>query len=112
MKERDINMESSNANVFFTQHASEILSHNNQLDLFAEVFIDSFFKKINEASKTELQILNIDEVCELLRCSRPTVQKLINRGLIPCVKVGTSYKFSKKSIEEWFTSLEGLELDI
>jgi len=51
------------------------------------------------------EILSTDEVCELLRISRPTLRKLANSGQLPFVKLGNKpmshRKFLLKNVVEY-----------
>lgn len=42
--------------------------------------------------------LKFNEVCKILRITRPTLLKLIRSGEIPAHKVGKSWRFKKSDI--------------
>jgi len=43
--------------------------------------------KGNAGPEIELQLLSPQELCKLLKCSRPYVYKLAASGALPCVRV-------------------------
>jgi excisionase family DNA binding protein len=47
------------------------------------------------------RLLNVREVCELLRVSRPTVYRLIAGGDLPIVKVGDRTLFRLPDVERF-----------
>ncbi|WP_181679084.1 helix-turn-helix domain-containing protein [Candidatus Protochlamydia amoebophila] len=48
-----------------------------------------------------IDFLNIDEACEFLNLSRPTLYRYAKEGKIPSVKFGKTWRFHKKLLEEW-----------
>ena len=46
-------------------------------------------------------ILDIDEASELLKLSKTSVYKLTSEGRIPATKIGRSWRFHKRLLEEW-----------
>lgn len=55
-------------------------------------------------SAIDTEVLTLEEACELLRISRPTIFELIKRGEIPCRKVGRIWRFHRPAVLDW---LEG-----
>ena len=49
----------------------------------------------------ESDILTIKEVAEYLKVKEKTAYKLVAEGKIPGFKVGGSWRFRKREIEEW-----------
>jgi len=54
-------------------------------------------------------VLNIEEVAEYLRIPRSSIYKLAKRRGIPCQKVGRQWRFSRKAIDAWLSSVGGGE---
>ena len=52
-------------------------------------------------------LMTLDEVCAWLRMSPQVVKKLCRDGKIPCAKIGKSWRFSQKSLEQWLESQNG-----
>jgi excisionase family DNA binding protein len=52
------------------------------------------------------QLLNKREVCERLRCSLPTLDRMISRGELPVVRVGRRVLFRESTINEWIRTHE------
>ena len=46
-------------------------------------------------------IMTVDEVSEYLRLAQSTVYKLLNEGKLPGRKVGGSWRFSRRMLDEW-----------
>ena len=46
-------------------------------------------------------VLNIDEVCALLRISRKTAYKLIRNGDLPARRIGRIHRISKQGLIEY-----------
>jgi len=53
-----------------------------------------------------LEVMTIDEVCELLRLSKRAVYHLITDGKIPALKAGTKYRFYRKAVLEAMSKVE------
>jgi excisionase family DNA binding protein len=54
-------------------------------------------------------LMTLDEVCAWLRMSSQAVKKLCREGSIPCAKIGKSWRFSKKSLEQWLENQNSLK---
>lgn len=52
------------------------------------------------------QLLTIDEVATNLKVSRATVYRLITRGYLQRIKVGSSARFTERSVEQLIRRLE------
>jgi len=50
--------------------------------------------------KTE-DVLTSREACELLRISRPTLRKLINKGEISAFKIGNNWRIMRTELERY-----------
>jgi excisionase family DNA binding protein len=50
------------------------------------------------------EVLTALEVANLLRIDRVTVYKMVKRGELPALKVGSDWRFSRVQIEEWMRS--------
>mgnify|MGYP003979795683 CR=1 FL=1 len=46
-------------------------------------------------------VMTVDEVSEYLRLAQSTVYKLVNEGKIPGVKIGGSWRISRRVLDEW-----------
>lgn len=49
-------------------------------------------------------VLDIKELCEILRISRKTAYQLLHSGAIPCRKIGRNYKIRKDMVEEYLSN--------
>lgn len=47
------------------------------------------------------EVMTIKEVSAYLRLGRSTVYKLVNEGKVPGRKVGGTWRFSKRRLDEW-----------
>lgn len=49
------------------------------------------------------EILTLDDVCGMLRCSRSTMYRILARGKgsLPHFRVGTDYRFQRAKVEDW-----------
>lgn len=50
------------------------------------------------------ELMNVTEVASYLRVAPATVYRLAQRGLIPCGKVGRSWRFHRETIDRWIAS--------
>jgi len=50
---------------------------------------------------TEHEIMTIEEVAQYLRVSEKTVYDWAQRGIIPCGKLGNSWRFKRSEVERW-----------
>ena len=46
-------------------------------------------------------VLTVEEVCSLLRMSKPTVLKLLAAGEIPAAKIGAKWCISKDALKDY-----------
>ena len=51
------------------------------------------------------EFMTVEEVAHLLRVTKKTIYRLLERGDIPAVKVGRSWRFKKAAMNEWLSSL-------
>ncbi len=49
------------------------------------------------------ELLNVEEACEFLKISKPTLYKYINDGDVPALKMGNLWKFDKETLGQWIT---------
>ena len=54
----------------------------------------------------EERLLNKNEVCERLRCSLPTLDRMIRRGDLPVVRVGRRVLLRESTVNEWIRTHE------
>lgn len=47
------------------------------------------------------EILTLEEVADYLRVSERTVYEWANKGVIPCGKLGTTWRFKRSEVEKW-----------
>ena len=48
--------------------------------------------------------LTVKEACELIRMSRVTLHRLINKGMVPSYKVGGKRLFNRRELIQWVKS--------
>lgn len=48
----------------------------------------------------QLEFLTVDQVCEILQVSRPTVYRLIKDGKIKVIKLGTATRIRRSEIDK------------
>jgi len=46
-------------------------------------------------------ILDVKDICSILRIGKKTAYRLLQTGEIPCRKIGRNYKVTKKSIIQY-----------
>lgn len=49
-------------------------------------------------------LLTVQEVSIYLRKSRSTIYRLTREGLLPAKKVGGTWRYSRRSLDEWLRS--------
>ena len=47
------------------------------------------------------EILTVQEVCEYLRITKPTLYRYVRRGDLPGFKMGKMWKFDRQAIDNW-----------
>ena len=52
---------------------------------------------------SEVRLLTVNEVADLLRVSRMTVYRLIKTGEMPALRVGRSYRLREEDIHSYLT---------
>ncbi len=55
-----------------------------------------------------VEIITIDEMCELLMIGRTTAYKLLNSNEIKAFRIGKVWKISKASVEEYIKERSNL----
>lgn len=53
----------------------------------------------------EKRCYTVKELQEILEISRPTVYELLKRNEFRWIQVGTKYRISKKSFDEWLDKM-------
>ena len=53
------------------------------------------------SSGERLRYLTVAEVAELMRVSRMTVYRLVNRGELPAVRVGRSFRVTEDDVNDY-----------
>jgi excisionase family DNA binding protein len=51
-------------------------------------------------------LLTTKEICGLLRCSMPTVKRLLKRGELPIVRVGRRVLVRQEAVDAWIAAHE------
>ena len=51
------------------------------------------------------------DVAELLTVSLNTIDTLVEKGRLPCYKLGGEYRFNRSEIEDWMVKFLALEKD-
>jgi excisionase family DNA binding protein len=46
-------------------------------------------------------MMTVHEVAEYLRLSEAKVYRLANRGQVPCLRIGKTWRFRKDLLDEW-----------
>lgn len=54
----------------------------------------------------EERLLTRREACQRLRCSMPTLDRMIARGDLPVVKIGRRVLLRESSVNEWIVTHE------
>jgi excisionase family DNA binding protein len=55
----------------------------------------------------EERLLTRREACERLRCSMPTLARMIQRGELPVVRVGRRVLLRESTLNKWIRTHEG-----
>ncbi len=50
------------------------------------------------------QILTLSEVAEYLKLSEKTIGRMVKKNEIPCAKIGSQWRFSRRMIDDWLFS--------
>jgi len=50
---------------------------------------------------TQIRVLTVSELADYLRVHRSTVYRLLKKGLVPGVKIGSDWRFSSDAIDQW-----------
>lgn len=51
-------------------------------------------------TRTDCDVMTLEEAAEYLRISRPTLLRGVKLGSVPALKAGALYRFSRKALEE------------
>lgn len=49
----------------------------------------------------ELPVMTVDEVAVLCRCSPKTIYNMVERGELPCVRVGRGLRFHRSVVTDY-----------
>ena len=52
------------------------------------------------------KILTLPEVADYLRVHPSTIYRLVKKGQIPALKIGSDWRFNRESIDEWLAAAE------
>jgi len=58
-------------------------------------------KKGEAMTKTEGEILTLDEVAAYLKAGKRTVYRLAQKGEIPAFKLGGTWRFRRSELDHW-----------
>ncbi|MBS0654548.1 MAG: helix-turn-helix domain-containing protein [Verrucomicrobia bacterium] len=47
------------------------------------------------------EVLTVEQACELLGLAKVTLYGYARQGVIPCFKLGRSWKFHRESLDNW-----------
>lgn len=56
-----------------------------------------------------MELLTVTDVAKLIKCDKKYVYKLLNAGLLPCIKLG-SLKIRPEALNEFLKTYEGKDL--
>jgi excisionase family DNA binding protein len=70
------------------------------------IYVLTQINLFRNAVSVNQQLLTIDEVATNLKVSRATVYRLITRGYLQRIKVGSSARFTERSVEQLIRRLE------
>lgn len=59
------------------------------------------------AIRERLELVTVDQVCELLRVTRSWVYDEVEAGRMPCVRLGRQLRFRASAIEGWLEQHSG-----
>jgi excisionase family DNA binding protein len=59
------------------------------------------------AIRERLELVTVDQVCELLRVTRSWVYDEVEAGRMPCVRLGRQLRFRASAIEAWLEQHSG-----
>ena len=59
---------------------------------------------------TEIELITVDELCELLQCGYSTAYKLLSENRIPSFKIGRIWKIPKEGVEKYIREQSGLAI--
>jgi len=64
----------------------------------------------DQASGTEMEIMNVHEVAKYFRLSEAKIYKLARTGCIPAIRLGKAWRFRRSMIDEWIRKESGENL--
>lgn len=76
-----------------------------KVDALEQTVKSALSKAEVKKEKSTPKYLTRREVAEMLRCSYSTIHRLINRGLLPCYKVGRRSLFTLSDVENLILTL-------
>ena len=59
-----------------------------------------------EIALNEKRCYTVKEVQDMLEISRPSVYELLKRNEFRWIKIGTAYRISKKSFDDWLDQVQ------
>ena len=59
-----------------------------------------------EKALNEKRCYTVNEVQDMLEISRPSVYELLKRNEFRWIKIGTAYRISKKSFDDWLDQVQ------
>ena len=62
-------------------------------------------------NNNEMELITVDELCELLQCGYSTAYKLLSEKKIPSFRIGRIYKIPREGIYRYISMQSGLTSD-
>ena len=66
-----------------------------------KMMIINFLSNNTNVKSKEESLLNVKDVCSFLKVDNNVIYTACNKGEIPFIKIGKSYKFKKEDILKW-----------
>lgn len=59
-------------------------------------------------NNNEVELITVDELCELLQCGYSTAYKLLSQNMIPSFRIGRIWKIPKEGVDKFILEQSGL----
>lgn len=81
-----------------------IVIQESELKEFMEGLMEDVLERFLSTQKVEQpkeeKLYNTQEACELLRCSKPTLHRWKQEGIIPHVRIGVNIRYRKSDLDK------------
>ena len=67
---------------------------------------------MKDTNTFEQRVYTIEEIMVILKIGRNAAYKLANSGAFSCVKIGSHYRISRDSFDNWLESTKGGVSDV